>query len=119
MPAPEDASAGGPSGESADRRRAARRAAVALRYEQGSTPAPEVTATGRGATADRILALAREYGIPIREDRALTEALSGLDIGERIPPELYALVAEVFAWIYSLEDRRPEAPRGNLQAPPC
>ena len=86
----------------------ARRAAVALRYDQGSAPAPEVAATGRGLMADRILALAREYGIPIREDRALTDALSGLDIGERIPPELYALVAEVFAWIYSLNDPRAE-----------
>jgi flagellar biosynthesis protein len=91
----------------------ARRAAVALRYELGSAPAPEVTATGRGLMADRILALAHEYGIPIREDRALAEALSGLDIGERIPPELYALVAEVFAWIYSLKDPRTEAPIGS------
>jgi flagellar biosynthesis protein len=81
-----------------------RRAAVALRYERGSAPAPEVTASGQGIIADRILEVAREHGIPIREDRALTEALAGLDIGERIPPELYALVAEVFAWLYALKD---------------
>jgi flagellar biosynthesis protein len=91
------------------RRPSTRRSAIALRYEHGTSPAPEVTASGQGIIADRILEVAREHGIPIREDRALTEALAGLDIGERIPPELYALVAEVFAWLYGLKDANPQA----------
>lgn len=87
-----------------------RRSAVALRYDQGRTPAPEIAATGRGLVADRILELAREHGIPIKEDRALVTALAGLDVGDRIPPELYLLVAEVFAWLYALKDKGENAP---------
>ncbi|HPJ08825.1 MAG TPA: EscU/YscU/HrcU family type III secretion system export apparatus switch protein, partial [Deltaproteobacteria bacterium] len=41
------------------------RKAVALKYERGRDAAPKITAKGRGAVADKILALAREHGIPI------------------------------------------------------
>ncbi len=44
-----------------------RRRATALRYEQGRS-APEVVATGAGLIADRILAAAREAGVPVRHD---------------------------------------------------
>ena len=53
-------------------RRGAR--ATALRYE--GSGAPKVVATGQGAVADRILAHAREAGVPVREDPALAAALA-------------------------------------------
>ena len=43
--------------------------AVALRYD--GTGAPRVTARGRGEVAERILAIAREHQVPVREDRNL------------------------------------------------
>ena len=42
--------------------------AVALKYDRGKEAAPKVTAKGRGAVADKILALAREHKIPIEKD---------------------------------------------------
>jgi flagellar biosynthesis protein len=75
------------------------RAAVALRYERADG-APRVTATGRGRMADRILDAARDHGLPVREDPDLVEALAMLDLGAQIPPELYAVIAEVLAWAY-------------------
>ena len=67
-----------------------RRRATALRYEPGRQ-APEVVATGAGLVADRILAAAREAGVPVRHDPALTEALAALDLGDEVPPALWAM----------------------------
>ena len=78
-----------------------RRRATALRYE--GTGAPKVTASGQGYIADRILEVARENGIPIREDPALSRALEALELGDEIPEDLYKAVAEAIAWAYSLD----------------
>lgn len=78
------------------------RKAVALKYERGKDAAPKVTAKGRGAVADKILALAREHGIPIEKDTTLMEALYRLDLNEQIPEELYQIVAEILAFIYRM-----------------
>ncbi|MCK7512624.1 MAG: EscU/YscU/HrcU family type III secretion system export apparatus switch protein [Desulfobacterales bacterium] len=48
--------------------------AVALKYERGKDAAPKVTAKGRGAVAEKILALARQNRIPIEQDSTLMEA---------------------------------------------
>jgi flagellar biosynthesis protein len=79
------------------------RSAVALRYERGHDAAPRVLATGRGGVADAIVRRARETGVTIREDEALTAALAHLDVGDTIPPELYRAVAEVLAYVYRLD----------------
>jgi flagellar biosynthesis protein len=79
-----------------------RRRATALRYTDGSD-APEVVATGAGEIAKRILAAAEEAGVPVRTDPALVEALSKLDVGQAIPPELYIAVAEALVWAYGLD----------------
>jgi len=91
-----------------------RRRATALRYEQGRR-APQVLATGAGLVADRILAAAREAGIPVRHDPGLAEALAKLELGADVPEALWAAVAETLAWAYRLDAhaggrglRRPE-----------
>jgi flagellar biosynthesis protein len=80
------------------------RKAAALRYD-GKDAAPTVIATGRGAIADRILAAAREAGVPVREDQLLAEALAALELGTEVPPELYQAVAEALVWAYALSSR--------------
>jgi flagellar biosynthesis protein len=77
-----------------------RRRAAALHYEPGQS-APEVTATGSGLVAERILAAAREAGVPIREDALLADALGALELGGEVPPELYQAVAETLVWAYA------------------
>lgn len=81
------------------------RRAVALAYD-GKT-APRVTAMGQGLVAEEILKLAREHGIPLREDPALTALLARLELGERIPEKLYVAVAEVIAFAWRLTGKRP------------
>ena len=79
--------------------------ATALRYEPGN-PAPTVTATGSGYVAEKILAAAREAGVPIRSDPALANALAALDLGHEVPEALYRAVAEALAWAYRVDASR-------------
>jgi flagellar biosynthesis protein len=79
--------------------------ATALRYDQEAGGAPRVVATGSGHIAERILELARENGIAVREDPALAEAIARLELDREIPPELFVAVAEVLVWAYRLEQR--------------
>lgn len=73
--------------------------AVALQYEKGSREAPKVVAKGRGLVAERIVELAREQGIVIETNPVLAEALSGVELDETIPLELYEAVAIVIGYV--------------------
>ena len=78
---------------------------VALRYDSHMEGAPRVVASGRGASAEAILAAALEHGIPVEEDAALLGLLAGCELGEEIPAELFEAVAELLTWLYRLEGR--------------
>jgi len=82
-----------------------RRAAAALRYKLGEDKAPKLVAKGAGIVAEKIIQTAQEAGVPIHEDPDLLALLMTLDVGERIPPELYMAVAEVLAFIYRMNRR--------------
>ncbi len=77
--------------------------AVALRYEAGRDPAPKVVAAGQGEIAKRILETARQHDIPVYAEPDLAEVLSRLDLGTVIPPETYAVVAKIMAFVYGLD----------------
>lgn len=81
-----------------------RQSAVALKYNQTTDEAPIVVAKGQGLIAEQIIERATENNIPIQEDPTLISLLGQLDINETIPDELYQAVAEVFAFIYQLDE---------------
>ena len=74
--------------------------AVALKYERGKDNAPRIIAKGKGYIGEKIIQIAKEHNIPIKEDPVLAEALSQIEINQEIPPELYKAVAEILAFIY-------------------
>jgi flagellar biosynthesis protein len=80
--------------------------AVALRYQPKKDRAPLITAKARGELAERILELARQHDIPIRQDKNLLQILSRLDLNREVPPEVYTAVAEILAFVYRLSNRR-------------
>jgi flagellar biosynthesis protein len=88
-----------------------RRAAVALKYDATTDDAPKVIAKGRGLVAEKIMALAREQGIPMREDPDLVQMLTQIDLDQAIPPSLYKIVAELLAFVYRLNQsyQRPSS----------
>lgn len=65
--------------------------AAAIKYDAEKSNAPAVTARGRGTIAEKIIALAEEKGIPIKNDPDLVQVLSKLKVGSEIPVELYRL----------------------------
>ena len=74
--------------------------AVALRYAPTQAPAPVVIAMGERKIAERIKALAFEHRVPIIENKPLARALlASAHVGQMIPAELYAAVAEVLAFV--------------------
>ena len=81
-----------------------RKAAVALGYDPQRDNAPKVLASGKGWIAEQIIQIARQYLIPIREDKVAVELLSQVEVGAEVPPELYQIVAEIYAFIYSLDE---------------
>ena len=77
--------------------------AVALRYEAETDSAPVVLAKGDDCTADEIIRLASEYGIPVMEDAGLVELLAGLELDTEIPPPLYDAAAVLFRKLIELD----------------
>ena len=58
----------------------------------------------RPAQAFRMVVdVAREHDVPVHQDAGLVEALAKLEVGQTLPRELYAVVAEVLAFVYSVD----------------
>ncbi len=76
--------------------------AVALRYAQGETPAPECVAKGVDSLALKIREVAEAAGVPVVEDPPLARALyASVEVDEVIPPQHYQAVAKVIGFVLS------------------
>ncbi len=82
--------------------------AVALNYDENIGNAPLVVASGQGKIAEKIIKVAEESGIHIREDTDLVEILSKVPVGDEIPVELYQTIAEILAFVYQLNSKYKE-----------
>ncbi|MCC6797348.1 MAG: EscU/YscU/HrcU family type III secretion system export apparatus switch protein [Candidatus Hydrogenedentes bacterium] len=82
-----------------------KRRAVAIKYSAESDAAPRVVAKGDRLLAERIIAIAKENGVPIHEDPDLVSILAALDVDREIPEALYRAVAEVLAFVYMVNAR--------------
>jgi flagellar biosynthetic protein FlhB len=89
--------------------------AVALRYD-AARGAPRVVARGAGAIAAKIRELATAEDVPLVRDVPLARALyRSTKVGEEIPAELFAAVAQVLAFVIS---RRTRGQRGGEHGTP-
>jgi flagellar biosynthesis protein len=79
---------------------------VALKYSPNNNNAPIVVASGKGEIAKKILEIAKNNGVPIKEtSEDLVNELLTLPINTEIPPHLYSIVAEIIAFIYKLDKK--------------
>ena len=74
--------------------------AAALKYSADKQAAPTLTAKGRGLVAEKIIEVAKAHGIAIQQDADLVNILETVDLDDEIPLEVYAVVAEIFAYLY-------------------
>jgi len=82
------------------------RQAIALKYD--GKQALTLTAKGDDALAEAILALAREYEVPIYENAELVRLLARMELGDSIPQELYRTLAEIIAFAWQLKGKYPQ-----------
>jgi flagellar biosynthetic protein FlhB len=88
--------------------------AVALEYKEGRMGAPRVVAKGAGLIAQRIREIGVANAVPVLEAPPLARALyRHAELGAEIPPALYAVVAQVLAYVYQVRRHR----RGSGPAP--
>lgn len=86
-------------------KRQAPRQAIALSYDGQS--APTLSAKGDDELAEAILAIAREYEVPIYENAELVRLLARLELGDAIPEQLYRCIAEIIAFAWYLQGKSP------------
>jgi flagellar biosynthesis protein FlhB len=79
--------------------------AVALVYD-GLKPAPEVLAKGQDLVAAQIRRVAEDNGVPVVSDPPLARSLhASVEVGQQVPEELYAAVAQLLAFVYRVANR--------------
>jgi flagellar biosynthesis protein len=81
--------------------------ALSLYYDGRN--APEMAAKGYNHLADLIIEKAKENNILIHKDQALFERLEQMNVGERIPPHMYVVIAELIAFSYVLRGKFPDS----------
>jgi len=81
--------------------------AVALRYEPKEMEAPIMVAKGADHLAEKIMEIARAYGVPIIRRPELARTIySTVEPGNPIPEALYVAVAEILSMIYRLRRKK-------------
>ncbi|MCL2082105.1 MAG: flagellar biosynthesis protein FlhB [Oscillospiraceae bacterium] len=92
--------------------------AVAIKYEEKKADAPIVLAKGKDAIALKIKQLAQESGIELVENKPVAQALyAACEPGQKIPPDLFAAVAEILAHVYNLKKQQQDPPRPGQRRP--
>lgn len=81
--------------------------AVALKYDIEVNSAPIVVAKGQDYVALKIIEIAEQHNIPMKENKPLAQALyKTVPLGQQIPSEYYAVLAEILAWVYSMKKEK-------------
>lgn len=84
--------------------------AVALRYEHGRMPAPQVVAKGAGELAARLRTEARRCGVPVVEHAPLARALyATVEDDGYVPESEFTRVARILRWVYAARRGAPGA----------
>ena len=83
--------------------------AVAVRYDEEKDRAPVVVAKGADNLAFRIIEKAEDNDVTVVENVPLARGLyKSVDLGGEIPYEFYHAVAEVLAFVYDMNGKKPK-----------
>ncbi|MBP8148352.1 MAG: flagellar biosynthesis protein FlhB [Limnohabitans sp.] len=97
--------------------------AVALEYDPTGDGAPIMVAKGSDHMAALIRAEAQAHGVTFFEAPPLARAIYfTTEVEEQVPEELYHAVAQVIAWVFSLEaasPMNPPRPKPRVKVPPA
>ena len=77
--------------------------AAVVRYDEQNDRAPQLVAQGTGDVARKIIETAKKNDIHLQEDESLVSHLLDIDLGDSIPPQLYAVIAEILLLLEELD----------------
>jgi flagellar biosynthesis protein len=99
-------SSGNLGGKSSRRRYRDKNTAIALKYDEENDVAPVIVATGNGYIAEKIIDTAEKHGIPVHKDESTAVLLSQLELGSRIPEEMFQIIAIIYAHIMDVAGKK-------------
>ncbi|WP_425446687.1 EscU/YscU/HrcU family type III secretion system export apparatus switch protein [Dethiothermospora halolimnae] len=76
---------------------------VAIKYDENLSKDKKVLYQGRGEMAEKIIDMAKKNNIDIEQDKSLLANLIDMDLGNNIPPQLYAVISEVLLLLEKME----------------
>ncbi len=79
--------------------------AFAVTYDDELGQKPLITAKGKGKLAEKILDIAFDNNVKVRQDSDLVEILDSVDVGEEIPLKALGPVTEILEYVYMLNER--------------
>ena len=80
--------------------------ACAIKYDKEKAAAPVLIAKGADHLAQKLKDIAKEYNVPIVENKPLARMLYyNVELDAEIPQELYQMTAEVLAYVYQLKNK--------------
>ncbi|MGF1765900.1 EscU/YscU/HrcU family type III secretion system export apparatus switch protein [Enterovibrio makurazakiensis] len=88
------------------------KAAIALRYD--GVNAPQVSAKGYDALAEKLIEEMEKNGGLVHSDEALMNWLSALEIGDEVPESVYLVIAELIAFAWYLDGKTPPGWEGSV-----
>jgi len=80
--------------------------AAALKYDGEN--APQLVAKGKGLIAQQIIETAAQHDVHIHSDPLLVKVLEQLELGDKIPEQMYLAVAKIIAFAYFLRGKHPD-----------
>lgn len=90
--------------------------AVAVQYDGKNMDAPRVVAKGARLMAERIKEMAREYDIPVMENKPLARAIyESTPVGSQVPGTLFTAVAELLAFVYQMQGKLVQKAQENRE----
>ena len=77
--------------------------AAVIRYDEQHDQSPQLVAQGTGEVARKIIEMAKKNDIHLQEDESLVSHLLDIDLGDSIPPQLCAVIAEILLLLEELD----------------
>lgn len=92
-----------------------RQIAIALSHEIDGPNAPTVVAKGYGELAEKILRLAFDNDVKVRNDPDLAQILDVVEVDCEIPIQAFAAVAEILNYVYAVNNRTASGHSNSLE----
>ncbi|MFC1558857.1 EscU/YscU/HrcU family type III secretion system export apparatus switch protein [candidate division KSB1 bacterium] len=65
----------------------------------------ELNRKKRNTLAEKVIKIAQEKNVPLKDDPELMSILFKLDLGEDVPQEFYKVITEILTFVYNVSKK--------------